>query len=79
MAGLEDRVAALEKRNDHLAAMLLSIQRGIALATSSAATAETVAGEARELAIRLSRAVAAFTNELMAVETALGMQPEDTS
>lgn len=79
MAGLEERVSALEASHDHLAAMLVSIQRGIALATSSAATAETTATEAREKAIQLSRAVAAFSNELMAVESALGIEPEDTT
>ena len=77
MAGLEERVASLEATHDRLAAMLVSIQRGIALATSSAATAETLALEARDRTTQLSRAVAAFTNELMAVESALGMEPED--
>ena len=78
MAGLEERVADLEAMHDRLSAMLVSIQRGIALATSSAATAETLAIEARDQTIRLSRAVAAFTNELMAVVSALGMEPEDS-
>lgn len=82
MASLEERLAAAESAVDNLRAMLMSIQRAIALATSTAATAETVAAEARDMAstnavkvTRLSKAVAAFTNELMAVESALGMPP----